>query len=215
LALGVFQGQRVGGIEDGRFRIQDFENSNRRSDGTLHRDMHPAQGFDRLIKEKDAAEQGDEFGCRQALDINVEESQSHTHGGDRFDQRAHRFHRAQNTHRIGKLRLIAPAKVLFLLLLSRKGFDDSNPSEALLHRHDHLGHALLFAVDRLARPLAIHAERYQAAREKHQRDNGKFPIHVEQNGNAGDNRNRLPEEVAADAGESGLHHPGIVGDLRH
>src|SRR4030095_10637982 len=42
LAPGLFQSGRVGGIEDGRFRIQHFEDINRRRDGTLHRDVTPA-----------------------------------------------------------------------------------------------------------------------------------------------------------------------------
>ena len=155
------------------------------------------------------------FAAGRLSNINVEESQSDTHGGDGFDQRAHCFHRTQNAHRIGKLRLVAAAEVPFLLLLAPEGFDDANPGEALLHRHDHLGHAQLLIVDRLARSLAIHAERHQAAREKHQRDDGKFPVHVKEHADPADDRDWLLEKIAADAGERGLHQPGVVCDLRH
>ena len=115
----------------------------------------------------------------------------------------------------GKLRLVAAAEVPFLLLLAPEGFDDANPGEALLHRHDHLGHAHLLIVDRPARSLAIHAERHQTAREKNKRDDGKFPVHVKEHADPADDRDWLFEKIAADTGERGLHQPGIVCDLRH
>ena len=45
---------RVGRVLDGRLRIQDRENFSRRRDGSLHHDVHPAQGFDRLVEEKNS-----------------------------------------------------------------------------------------------------------------------------------------------------------------
>ena len=90
------------------------------------------------------------------------------------------------------------------MLFARERFDDADPGESLLHRHHHLAHVLLLALDRFAGAFAINAERHQAAREKHQGDEGEFPIHVEQHADAADDRDRLLEEVAADAVESAV-----------
>ena len=69
--------------------------------------------------------------------------------------------------------------------------------------------------DGFAGAFAIQGQGHEAAREKHQRHEGEFPIHVEENADPGQDRDRLFEKIAADAGERGLHHPGVVRDARH
>src|SRR5207237_10164828 len=93
--------------------------------------------------------------------------------------------------------------------------DHSNTSECLLHGHDHVAHAFLLVLHRVAGAPPVNPNRHQTGGEKNQCDNGEFPIHYEEDSNSTDNCDWLLKKIAADAGQSHLHGACIVGNTRH
>ena len=111
--------------------------------------------------------------------------------------------------------MIAAVEFFFLVCLARKRFDHANAGEGFLHRYHHLRHAFLFVLHGFLGASPVNAERQQTGWKQDQCDDGEFPIHQKQDGDRADDSDRLFKEIAADAGQSHLHDPRVVGNARH
>ena len=100
--------------------IHDRENFGGRLDRLLHDDVHPAQGFDRLVEENNSDVERDKTGRAQVGVIDVKQGQTDAKGGDHFHERAGGFHRPDDAHHVLELQAIAAAKQVFLVLLARE-----------------------------------------------------------------------------------------------
>ena len=60
------------------------------------------------------------FAAGRCAKINVKKGEADADRGDRFDERADRFHRPNDAHRVVELDPIAAPKRLFLMLFARE-----------------------------------------------------------------------------------------------
>src|SRR4029077_155062 len=130
--------------------------------------------------------------------VNVKQGPPDAYGRQDFDQRPRQLRRSDNAHGVAKLEHGAARKGFYLVGLTSKGLDHTNTGERFLHRYHHLSYVFLLALDRFTGASAKDLNGHDATGEENERGQGKFPIHVEQDGHPQNDRNRLFESVAAD-----------------